>query len=38
MSEILEQMLAIAAEAAVVVKVEAVYDAMWGPSAGKLIV
>ena len=26
------------AKAAVVVKVEAVYDAMWGPSAGKLIV
>jgi hypothetical protein len=25
------------AKAAVVVKVEAVYDAMWGPSAGKLI-
>jgi predicted pyridoxine 5'-phosphate oxidase superfamily flavin-nucleotide-binding protein len=26
------------AKAAVVAKVEAVYDAMWGPSAGKLIV
>jgi predicted pyridoxine 5'-phosphate oxidase superfamily flavin-nucleotide-binding protein len=26
------------AKAAIVVKVEAVYDAMWGPSAGKLIV
>jgi predicted pyridoxine 5'-phosphate oxidase superfamily flavin-nucleotide-binding protein len=26
------------AKAAVVVKVEAVYDAIWGPSAGKLIV
>ncbi|MCE5260902.1 MAG: pyridoxamine 5'-phosphate oxidase family protein [Euryarchaeota archaeon] len=26
------------AKAAVVVKVEAVYDSMWGPSAGKLIV
>ncbi|HNX47592.1 MAG TPA: pyridoxamine 5'-phosphate oxidase family protein [Methanomassiliicoccales archaeon] len=26
------------AKAAVVVKVEAVYDAMWGPSAGRLIV
>jgi len=25
------------AKAAVVVKVEAVYDSMWGPSAGKLI-
>ncbi len=26
------------AKAAVVVKIEAIYDAMWGPSAGKLIV
>jgi uncharacterized protein len=25
------------AKAAIIVKVEAVYDAMWGPSAGKLI-
>ena len=26
------------AKAAVVIKIEAVYDAMWGPTAGKLIV